>query len=95
MPVDDDALRDPALAALADRLSQIVSGEVDQYQAAQGVRPSFLVILVGDQDFETCCDTDDFEGMFDAMTELSACWIERGIIEIEDDAAQPAPLRPN
>jgi hypothetical protein len=87
--------RNPQLAALVDRIEQMIKAELDQYEAREGVRPEYLLLAMHGLDVETIGAALDHNNLFDAMSDLSAEWVEQGLVEFADLDAEPASPRPN
>lgn len=86
----DETLRNPALAALTDRINAMIDRELDAYQATHGARPQHLLLLTQGLDMEVAQHATCYDDMLDAMTEIAANWVENGLVDL-DEAPTPAP----
>ena len=83
--------RDPVFAALVDDIGNLIDAKLDQHQISQGKRPQYLLICLDADMLETVAEISDHDRLFDAMTEISAEWVEEGLVEIDDSEEPPAP----
>ena len=87
MPDDD---RDPELEALAEVITAGIYREISLRWKTKPL-PNFLLIMTFGNMMEMSCATDDHDALFDAMTDISATWIEDGLVHLEVDENPATP----
>ena len=85
----DDA-RNPELEALAEVITHGILREINLRWKAKPL-PNFLLILTFGDKMEMSYATDDHDALFDAMTDVSATWIEDGLVHLEVDENPDTP----